>query len=188
MRLTLRNRQIALLGALLLCLLAATPTHAAATYRPDGWVRFHSERWDGGSNKYVTPSPWKGDDIYNLTGRYQTAKRNMIYSTPPPGLYYVFEVTIENDGAPDRFRIAASGTGNWQVKYFRQTTNITSDVVGGTYLTRSLAHGEKAILKMKVWVGYTDAATTRQLTITSIGNPGRADVVRVKASRSGCGC
>ena len=58
---------------------------------------------------------------------------------------------IENDGSTDRFRIGAAGSDdNWTVKYFRGTTNITSAVEDGTYQTRSLGHGEKVMLKVKV--------------------------------------
>ncbi|HYI21560.1 MAG TPA: hypothetical protein VEX62_02890 [Candidatus Limnocylindrales bacterium] len=180
---------VLLLGAMLAGT-AASPALAgepsALTYRPDGWVRYYSARWDGG--KSVDPSPWKGDGIYNTTGRYQTAKRVIGGSSLPPGFYLVFEVMIENDGSTDRFRIDASGSDDqWVVKYFRGTTNITSAVEDGTYQTRSLGHGEKLMLKVKVRID-ADSPMVRLLTITSVGNPNRVDAVRIKGNFEGCGC
>ncbi len=188
-----RSRPVLAVVFLLGAMLAGTVASPALagepsvpTYRPDGWVRYYSAHWDGG--KSVDPSPWKGDGIYNTTGRYQTAKRVIGGSSLPPGFYLVFQVMIENDGSTDRFRIGASGSDdNWAVKYFRGTTNITSAVEDGTYQTRSLGHGERVMLKVKVRIGSV-SPMVRLLTITSVGNPNRVDAVRIKGSLEGCGC
>lgn len=185
-------RHIAVMIVLVGGLFSASPVLAGAgsaggiAYRPDGWVRFHSYHYQGG--KLVDPSAWHGDDIYNTTGRNQVAKRHNVAAEPLDGNYDQFQVTIQNDGAADRFRVGATGTGNWVVKYYRGRTNVTAEVVGGTFKTRSLGHGESVLLTVKVWIGDPDTSVIRLLTISSVGNPSRVDAVRIKDSFSGCGC
>lgn len=172
--------------------LSATPVLAegisagSAAFRPDGWVRYHSYHYHHG--KLVDPSEWTGDDVYNSTGKHQTAKQRHIAAEPLTGNYDVFQMTIQNDGPTDQFRVSALGTGDWVVKYFRGTTNITPKIVGGSYLTRSLGPGESVVIKVKVWIGDADTSIVRLLTIKSVGDPSRADTVRIKASMEGCGC
>ena len=185
-------RHIALMIVLVAGLFSASPVSAGpgspggVTYRPDGWVRFHSYHYQGGT--LVDPSAWHGDDIYNTTARNQVAKRHNVAAEPLDGNYDQFQVTIQNDGATDRFRVGATGPGDWVVKYYRGKTNVTAEVVGGTFMTRSLGHGESVVLKVKVWIGHVDTSVARLLTISSVNNPSQKDAVRIKDSFSGCGC
>jgi hypothetical protein len=164
---------------------AASPVLAGgAKPRPDGWVRYYSFQSQFGT--YVEPTSWKGNDIYNTTGRYQTSKQ-FAAGVYEPGDFYVFQVTIENDGPAGRFRVGATGTGNWMVRYQRGNTNITSAVVNGTYETPVL-DDNRHVLKVKVWVGNAGTSMQRLLTITSVSDPTRKDAVRIRASYTSCSC
>ena len=171
-------------------LFAAVPGAAARQqgplpYRPDGWIRYHS--FHSGGETFRNPSAWKGDDIYNFTANNQTIKRTAagVYE---PGDYFVFQVLVQNDGAPDRFLIQAGGNGDWTVKYFVSKTNVTSDVVAGTYRTPSLATGEMLLMKVKLWVGDPGTFTARKFVIWSDTNPLQRDTVKLKVTYSSCGC
>ena len=157
---------------------------AGRPIQPDGWVRYQSFHSNFGT--YIDPTPWKGDDIYNSTGKYQTSKQ-LAEGTYEPGDYYVFQITIESDGPADSYHVHATGTGNWTVKYLRGKTNITAAVVDGTYETPTL-DGTDLVLKVKVWIGGAGTSMERLVKITSASDASRSDTVRIKASYSGCGC
>ena len=62
----------------------------------------------------------------------------------------------QNDGsARDRFFVDSSGGGSsgFTVKFLRGTTNITTAVTNGTFLTGKLAVGKSATIKCVVTVG-----------------------------------
>ena len=70
------------LGAVVLCAILLTGTLLAGTaaagvivflYQPDGWVQYRA--FHSPSDVYLEPTPWKGDDVYNLTGQHQTSKQ-----------------------------------------------------------------------------------------------------------------
>ena len=182
--------RVAVLGALLVGTSVAVPLPVAgassglASYQPDGWVRYRAFHYDGG--RIVEPTPWKGDNIYNSTGRYQTSKQvaGGVYA---PGAYYVFQVFIQNEGPADSFKVHATGPGNWVVKYQRGKFNVTSAVVNGTYETPVL-DGTNMLLKVKVWIGDPGTSIERQLKITSVGDPSKSDTVRIKSNYIACGC
>jgi hypothetical protein len=186
----MRIRVLGLAFGLLVSMLATSPVVAGGgsggslAHRPDGWVRYYSRVRE--DITIVEPGPWKGDDIYNTTGKHQTAKHSEL-SGEPPAIYWVFKVAIENDGSSDSFRVHATGTGG-VVKYFRGTNNITAAVNAGTYETPTLGHGDKLIIKVRVYVGDPDTWTVRLVTITSVGNSNRQDAVRIKSRWEGCGC
>jgi hypothetical protein len=176
---------LVLVGGLALPTSAATNATAAAAYRPDGLIRFFSYRYEDGF-QFINRTPWSGNDIYNSTGSQQTEYVDLRVEE---GTYLVFKVKIENDGSSsDRFRLAGTGTGDWIVKYFRGTTNITSAVVAGTYQTPLLVHGESLVFRVEVKVDPDVAARVRLVTISSVANPNRIDTVRLKGSFTVCGC
>lgn len=181
-------RALALIGALVCAVFAASPVLAGAgvSYQPDAWVRYHSFHTDG--DRYLDVQPWKGDNIYNTTGRYQTSKQRASgsFGNNP---YYVFQVAIESDGAADSYRVHATGTGgpHWGAKFQRGKTNITSAVVNGTYETETL-DGTQVVLKVKVFIGDPGSSIERLITITSVSDPTRTDTVRIKVSYTACGC
>src|SRR3954451_12237550 len=110
----MRRRMIwvGVLATLALSALSASSVEAAA-HRPDGWVRYEGLHDTPDNINYPDASAWKGKNIYNTTGLKQTA----IHTGPAtgPNGYHYFAITIENDGASDRFKIKGGGT---HTKYF----------------------------------------------------------------------
>jgi hypothetical protein len=177
--------------ALMLTALVTAPAFASAgesapdAARPDGWIRFKSYQSPFGTHPY--PSPWSGDNVYGSTGQYQTESMRAM-GAYERGTRLVFVVAIQNDGAPDRILVEASGTGSWPVAYFDGRTDVTQAVVNGTYLTDRLGTGERAFLKVKVKLGGPGSSVMRRVLLTSLGDPDRQDVVRLKVDYSTCGC
>ena len=141
-----------------------------APKRPDGRIA-------KGSGAFV------GNNIYNTTGVNQTRT-----GSGGAGTTITFKVSIQNDGSKDTFGVLGSGSGatGYTVRYFRGTTDITAAVVAGTYHTRVLRKGDKFLIKAKVKV--TSSATKgssviRIVTITSLGDAGKQDAVKLVVSR-----
>lgn len=141
---------------------------------PDGRVRA------GTSGSYT------GDDIYNTNADHQTVNRSAA-----PGATITYQVSIQNDSptSNDRFTVAASGaaSSDYTVKYFKGSTNITADVVAGTYRTTSLAPGATYVIKVQIKVKNSAPANSqvaRKLTLTSVGDPTKRDAVKVVGKRS----
>jgi hypothetical protein len=129
------------------------------------------------------PKPWKGKDIYNSNAEKQTATYSLQgdYSVGKP-YWFVFEITIENDGARDSFFV--SGVGG-DVRYFDGDKDITAEVTDGTYETASLAPGETSLVTVRL----LDAGTNSALvTLTSSSNSRAVDTVKAQTKVSGCGC
>ena len=185
--------------ALVLAALVAAPVSAAgagttatAARQPDGRVRlqkiayelFSAEKYNG---------PWIGDNIYNSTGSGQAA--NVAWFDTTPGWQrWIFAVSLQNDGTgSDRIRVSATGTAliGWTVKYYDGTSNVTAAVVNGTYTTPSLAPGATYSIKVKVTRNAEDFdfdTLRRLISLTSIGNPNKVDVVKVVLKPVTCGC
>lgn len=165
---------------------AADPVGAAAAYRPDGRILQLCQ--------YPECEPtWAGDNVYNVTGTGQKSVWTDYgdLGTGDPAKV-VFRISIQNDGTrADRFNLAAAGTtSGYRVRFFRGTTNITPAVMAGTYRTPSLAPGETFLIKAKVTL--VDACcgdkATRLVTITSVGNGGQQDAVKLVRKFWVCGC
>src|SRR4051812_43552664 len=158
MRRRARLAHVSVLGALALMFFTVSSTSAASSYKPDGWVRYfdyYGESWPGdGHNPYIQPGSWKGKDIYNTTAVSQTAKTKTYPPSPGYWGYDRFDVTVQNDGAPSRFKVhgAAKFTG-FKAYYFAGTTNITHAVESGSYTTPQLAGGATLSITVKVDVG-----------------------------------
>lgn len=176
----LSSTGIAILLGALLAVFVATPA-AAAGHQPDGWVRYYQYHSGFGGN-IVAPTAWVGQNIYNLSGTGQVAKRTTS-GTYETGSYFEFQVFIQNDGSADRFKVHATGQGS-TFKYLHGTTNITSAVVAGTYQTPSLGSGDTYTLKVRVRI----ATGARLITLTSVANSTKKDAVKVKVTYSSCGC
>ena len=76
---------------------------------------------------------------------------------------------------------------NYEVKYFRGTTDITAAVVAGTYVTASVGVGNAFAIKAKVKVlaaATVGSSTTRLVTITSNSNATKIDAVKLIGKRS----
>ena len=111
----------------------------APTYRPDGRLRL-------GAGAPI------GNNVYNTTGAGQTRS-----ATVPNLGTATFTATIENDGnAPDGFTVKGLGTtSRYTVTYRDGPTNITAQVLAGTYTLTGMAPG-----------------ATHDLTITIKAKPG----------------
>ena len=157
----------------------------AASYQPDGWIRYKSFKSQSGT--YIDPTAWVGDNVYNATGRNQKAT-HAAGGSYAPNPHFVFEVRVQNEGAADRFRIGVSGNGDWVVKYFHGTTDITSSVVAGTYRTPHIPGDQSVTLKVKVWLGDPGTHVVRLVTLTSEADGTKQDAVKVRVSYSGCTC
>ena len=151
--------------------IAAYGTGSTTNQKPDGRIKL-------GSGSYV------GNNIYNTTGVNQTRSGSAV-----AGATITFTISIQNDGTQGgKFKVAstASGNVNYQVKYFRGTTEITSAVVAGTYVTGSVPVGNLFNITAKVKVlpaALVGSTTTRLITITSNANPTKIDAVKLIAKR-----
>jgi len=135
-----------------------------------------------------------GNDIYNTDATDQT-----LTATIEPGGKVRFSITIQDDaGGADSFTLGASCEGGLGANgnvgpalplAFKFVTgwpaeDITSDVLAGTYVTRTVPAGGKfrlrAVIRQPlVPLGSAVAAQLSCLvTATSVGNPAKSDAVR----------
>ena len=180
-----RPMSLAITALLLAVGLAQAAPVSAGGFQPDGWVRYKS--FKDQYRTYIDPGPWSGDDVYNRTGRNQKVVLKTVGSYAPDA-HFVFQVRVENDGVADRFKVRASGTGDWVVRYLHGTTDITAAVEAGTYTTPNIASGGSLNLKVKVWLGDIGTDVMRLVTLTSNGNPEKQDAVKVRVSYGECTC
>jgi fibronectin-binding autotransporter adhesin len=130
-------------------------------------------------------NPYAGDNVYNLDGTNQTKSRSI-----GAGKSATFFIKLQNDGtgASDRFTLKATGTSvtGYTFKCFKGTTNITTAVNNGTYLTGQIAVGAQVSVKCRIKVLSTAAhgsSVSRLLTITSNNASGAKDAVKMTVSR-----
>ncbi len=130
-------------------------------------------------------NPYAGDNVYNLDGTSQTKSKSI-----GAGTTATFFIKLQNDGtgASDRFTLKATGTSvtGYTFKCFRGTTNITTAVNNGTYLTGQIAVGAQVSVKCRIKVLSTAAhgsSVSRLLTITSNNASGAKDAVKMTVSR-----
>jgi hypothetical protein len=139
--------------------------------RPDGRVR-RGQR------------PLLGNDVHNTDGTGQTAA-----GAAHSGQTISYRVSIQNDAVvPEVIAVHGQGSTNlFTVTYRNQTgTNITRQVVDGSYRTRELAPGKVQVLKVTVLVRGAAAhgsTTTRTVTLTATRSDLARDVVRFTARR-----
>lgn len=178
---------IATFLALTVAAVAVIPAVAAGpdAGRPDAAIRFTAYRSPFGH--YPNGSRWLGQDIYNATARGQT-KRMTAMGVYERDTRMVFSVAIANNGGTDRFRVMASGSGRWRVRYFAGGHDITAAVVAGTYRTPVLAPGEIFKIRAKVRLGRSGTSVMRHVLVSSVSAPQRQDAVRLRVDYSTCGC
>jgi hypothetical protein len=143
-------------------------TIQAASFQPDGRIRLE------GDAAYI------GDNIYNLTGDFQTRA-----TTARRGETRNFYVRAQNDGtAADTIRLrGCGGEPGFSVRYFNGSTEITSQVASGTYAIAGLAPQATATIRLEIRVQSTaviGATETCRVTATSASNSTRADQVRAR--------
>jgi DNA-binding beta-propeller fold protein YncE len=144
-----------------------------AAPRPDGLIR------RAGTTAYT------GNGIYNATGARQSVTR-----AARRGSTVSFDVDVTNDSAAaDSFTLRGTGAARagYTVTWFRGPTNITSQVVAGTYAIDDLAAGGHVVIQARVRLGAAAPArssTTRTLTITSAALGHVRDAVKATVTRA----
>jgi hypothetical protein len=123
-----------------------------------------------------------GEDVFNSTGNGQTRK-----ATVAPGGSVTFKVLLQNDGVgPDSFTLKGDGNraGVGTVRYLAGgTTDITSAVEAGTYVTPTLTPGQQIAIDMVITgdPSVTVAITGKWLlTARSVATPTLLDAVAAK--------
>jgi len=149
----------------------SAPYAVPPTRKPDGRIR-------KGTGSLI------GNNVYNLTGVNQTKT-----GSTTRGSTITFGLSLQNDGASDTFEVRATGstTSQYTVVYFRNSTNITSAVVAGTYTTPVLAKGDTFLITAKVKVNSSAAvgsSVTRLVTVTSVADSSKKDAVKFIGKRS----
>jgi hypothetical protein len=126
---------------------------------------------------------YKGNNIYNDTATKQT-----ILVKRKRGAKTVFYVKEQNDGnSTDSFRIKGPGKqAGFSVTYLagaKGTTNITSQVVNGTYVLKNVAPGRSRIFRLvvRVKLGAT-LGTTKSWLVRAISAHDSTKKDAVKAS------
>ena len=152
---------------------------------------------DGAMNQYVasfrlrqpdaqiaSTAAFAGNGIYNATGAQQARSRTVHRNQAG-----TFSVKVGNDGLDvDSFTVRGAGSNSrFTVTYFRGATNITAQVVAGTYAIADLAAGGSRTLTVKVRVaGSTPVGTSRSflVTATSTGTGAPKDAVKATVTAS----
>jgi hypothetical protein len=142
----------------------------AAVVRPDAQVRL-------GAGAFV------GNGTYNPTGAGQSRS-----TTVPANGTATFTVRVQNDGnvADDLAVLGQPTTSRYTVTYRVGPTNVTSQVVAGTYTLDGLAPGAAADLTVtiKAKAGTPRGTTVNRLvTVTSTADTTRKDAVKATVRR-----
>ena len=156
------------LGGLASSIGGSTKNGYAAWYRlrqPDAQIAV-----DGG--RFV------GNDVYNTSGQKQTKSQ-----TVQPGKTASFSIKVSNDGlSADSLSLKGAGsTGDYTVTYLEGATNISAQVVAGTYVLDNVARGASRTITMKVKVAGTAAVGHSKsflVTATSSGAGSPKDSVQ----------
>ena len=78
-------------------------------------------------------------------------------------------------------------TANFRVRYYAGSTEITNQVVAGTYTVNNLAPGPVRTIQMRVTVKSTagaGATISRPVSVSSVATPTVRDVVKAVVRRS----
>ena len=125
-----------------------------------------------------------GNDIYNDSGFNQSVSGKAVR-----GKTITFTISLQNDGSTaDAFSVYETGAAStmYGVRYFRGTTEITSQVVNATYETPSIAPGANLAITVKVKVKSSatpGSSVTRQITAHSLSNLESLDAVKFTGMR-----
>lgn len=152
---------------------AGTPTAPAPTYGVDAEIR------------RSTQPTYVGDGVYNLTGAGQARATNV-----RRGQTGQFVVRVRNEASvTDSIRIKGPGNSpGFTVRYSNGPTNVTAQVVAGTFTYNGMAPTAARSLTVKVTVTpNAPLNTTRNVLVraTSVGDTAEKDAVKasVKAVR-----
>jgi hypothetical protein len=133
--------------------------------QPDGLIKTNS-------------TGFAGNGVYNGSGADQTRSLRV-----RRGATGEFTIRITNDGFHgDGFTLEGPGSGGgFTARYFAGSTNITSQVVAGTYQVPSIAPGQSRTIELRVTVGNgvaDDARRSWQVQARSTGAGSPKDVVK----------
>jgi hypothetical protein len=128
----------------------------------------------------ATTGTYAGNGVYNATGKKQTKTLSIHRSKSG-----TFKLRFGNDGfVADSYTLGAPGSGGgFTATYLDGTTDVTAQVVAGTYHVNGLAPGSTKVLKLKVKVGSgvaVGASHTWLVTQTSTGSGSVTDAVKAK--------
>lgn len=141
-----------------------------ANARPDAQIRL-------GTGSFA------GNNIYNTTAASQTRTADV-----RSGGTANFTVKIQNDGnvtEPVKFR-GMETNSRWKFRYTVGTTDITAQVVAGTYQTPAIAPGASVKIKVEIKPKASTpngASQAARFTVTSSSNTARKDVVQATVFR-----
>lgn len=161
---------------------ATNASHSTSMFSPPLTLPGQGKKADGrikrGAGALV------GNNVYNLTGLNQTKT-----GSTTRGNTITFGISLQNDGSSDQFKVQATGasTTMYTVRYFRNSIEITSSIVAGTYTTPVLGPGDTFLIKATVRVNSnatTGSGITRLVTISSVGDPNQKDAVKFIGKRS----
>jgi photosystem II stability/assembly factor-like uncharacterized protein len=117
-----------------------------------------------------------GDDVYNATGASQTKTASV-----KPGKSATFRLKIQNDGDPDSFTVkGCKGKGAFGVVYKSGKSNVTSQVVAGTFGVGPIDFGVSKILTLIMTAKGAAAAGSSKSCLVTAGFPGSHDTVKAK--------
>jgi hypothetical protein len=123
-----------------------------------------------------------GNNVYSSTGSGETRKVKIQHGTSE-NVY----VKIQNDGlAPASFQIKGAGAGTGITPhYFSGGTNITSDVVSGTYSTPTIAARGSMLLRLHIVVANQSAGAATLITTVRSTSGTPSDAVRAVVDATG---
>lgn len=192
MKITNRIVVGAIVGLICLPLVAALAGAASvdATWRTseDGFVSFGGYGYGGYRTDALikrSGGDFVGNGIYNSTGTGQTAS-----ATVGAGGTTTFTVRIQNDGSiSDRIGVfGLSSSSSFRVTYLAGTTDVTAQVIAGTYRTARLAPGAKVNLQVVVKAkrsATVGAAVTVKVSVASVVHPITVnDTVKARVRRT----
>lgn len=191
MKITNRIVVGAIVGLICLPLVAALAGAASvdATWRTseDGFVNFAGYGYGGHRTDALIKASggsFVGNGIYNATAVGQSAS-----TTVGAGGTSTFTVRIQNDGSlGDRVAVLGlNSSSSFKVTYFSGTTDVTSQVMAGTYRTARLASGARADLQVVIKAkrsAVVGARVTVDVMVASVASPTSAnDAVKAKVRR-----
>ncbi|MEP7379337.1 MAG: hypothetical protein ABI725_07220 [Chloroflexota bacterium] len=137
---------------------------------------------DGRINKFG--GAYLGNNIYNTDGTHQSKS-----GTARVGYIVEFHLSLQNDGDEvDKYQLSidAGSTAMYRIKFYRGSSDITAQVLAGTYQTPAIGPGSKLIITVDVIVkkGATVGSSVRRLvTITSVNDNAQVDALGFVAGR-----
>ena len=167
-------------------LAGAYTTSQSASYQPDAWIKLCGA---GDTCKHAPPHPYRGEDVFDTTGDYQTASAGM-----EEGNNIRFWILLENDGTlGDTFTVhGCSGNGVFVVEAV--SIGALKAPMPAPHITRAFKQGtatftfppssesHDVILTLNILAKTTVQGSryTCPIVITSSGDPALKDKVLAK--------